>query len=251
MVTLITCTGDRPICFELLECWISQQSIKPDQWIVVDDGKVPTAIKYDCDYIRREPKKSDPKFTMLLNLDEAFKHIKGDRILFIEDDEYYAPDYVKEVSGKLDQYDLVGIGRSKYYHLPALKWYKHRNMGHASLAQTGFNKNFFNKAKACMNGDLFLDIRFWREVNGKMADQFSLPDSIKEYESKDGRGFIFDDFEKSIYTGVKGMPGRNGIGIGHNERSYYHPDKDNRVLKSWIVTKDDYNKYLKVREELS
>ena len=188
---------------------------------------------------------------MLLNLDEAFKHIKGDKILFIEDDEYYAPDYVKEVSGKLDQYDLVGIGRSKYYHLPALKWYKHRNMGHASLAQTGFNKNFFNKAKACMNGDLFLDIRFWREVNGKMADQFSLPDSIKEYESKDGRGFIFDDFEKSIYTGVKGMPGRNGIGIGHNERSCYYPDKDNRVLKSWIVTKDDYNKYLKVREELS
>ena len=65
------------------------------------------------------------------------------------------------------------------------------------------------------------------------------------------RGFIFDDFEKSIYTGVKGMPGRNGIGIGHNERSCYYPDKDNRVLKSWIVTKDDYNKYLKVREELS
>lgn len=251
MVTLITCTGDRPICFELLECWINRQSIKPDQWIVVDDGRIPTIPKISCEYIRREPNKSDPKFTMLLNLDEAFKHIKGDKILFIEDDEYYASDYIKNMTEKLDRYDLAGIGRSKYYYLPTLKWYRHKNMGHASLAQTGFNSNFLRDAKSCLKGDLFLDIRFWRKMNGTGADFLSLPEVVKFKESANKKGFVFEDYENSLYCGMKGMPGREGIGIGHNERSCYYPDKDNRVLKSWIATKDDYNKYLKVREELS
>jgi hypothetical protein len=216
-----------------------------------DDGKEPTKINSNCDYIRRTPQRSDPKFTMMLNLEEAFKWVKGDKILFIEDDEYYAPDYIKEVSEKLGQFDLVGIGRSKYYHLPTLRWHKHRNMGHASLAQTGFTRNFFKTVKNCMNGDLFLDIRLWRTVNGISADQLSLPDGLNQYKSKDGRGFIFDDFEKSIYIGIKGMPGRSGIGVGHREMGCYHFDKDKKVLKNWITTKEDYDKYLKIKEDLS
>jgi len=248
MITGITCTGDRPKCFELLECWMMNQTVQPEQWIVIDDGKVPTVPETNCDYVRREPQKSDPKFTMLLNMKEAFKCIKGDKILFLEDDEYYAPDYVKEISEKLDRYDLVGIGRSKYYHLPTLRWFRHPNMGHASLAQTGFNKNFQNDAKSCLSGDLFLDIRLWRKFNGKEADRLTLPNDRLEYESKDGRSFIFDDFEKSIYTGMKGMPGRKGIGVGHNERSRYYPDKDLKILRSWVLLENDCQKYLQIKK---
>lgn len=249
MLTLITCTGDRPICFSLLEGWISNQTVQPDQWVVVDDGQVETNVKSNCDYVRRMPQKTDPKFTLLLNIGEAFKHVKGDKVLFIEDDEYYAPDYIKEISEKLDRYDLVGIGRSKYYHLPVMRWYKHKNMGHASLAQTGFTANFFSAARSCLNGDMFFDVRFWRTVNGREADQLSLPNSIHQHESKDRRGFIFDDVEKSLYVGMKGMPGRKGIGIGHKEASFHNLDRG--MLKSWISVEDDYNKYLKIKEELS
>lgn len=249
MLTLITCTGDRPLCFNLLEGWISNQTVQPDQWVVVDDGQTETCVKSNCDYVRRIPQKTDPKFTILLNIEEAFKYVKGDKILFIEDDEYYAPDYIKEISNRLDKYDLVGIGRSKYYHLPIMRWHKHRNMGHASLAQTGFTNNFFKDAKSCLRGDLFFDIRLWRVVNGRDADQRSLPNNVHQSESRDRKGLIFDDVEKSLYVGMKGMPGRKGIGVGHKEGNGYNPDKG--TLRNWISVDEDYNKYLKIKEELS
>ncbi|OPZ48300.1 MAG: Glycosyl transferase family 2 [Bacteroidetes bacterium ADurb.BinA104] len=251
MITCITCTGDRPQCFKLLEGWVMNQIVKPDQWIVVDDGRVPLRPAVECEYVRREPLRTDPKFTMILNIEEAFKYIKGDKILFMEDDEYYAPGYIEEISKKLDEYDLVGVGRSKYYHLPTLKWYRHKNMGHASLAQTGFNRYFLKEAQGCLKGDWFLDIRFWRMVNGREADRFTLPDDKIQWKSKDGRGLVFDDLKDSLYVGMKGMPGRKGIGIGHNERSCYYPDKNKEVLRSWIVANEDFEKYLQIKGELS
>ena len=47
------------------------------------------------------------------------------------------------------------------------------------------------------------------------------------------------------------MPGRKGIGIGHNERSCYYPDKNKEVLRSWIVANEDFEKYLQIKGELS
>jgi glycosyltransferase involved in cell wall biosynthesis len=251
MITCITCTGDRSISFGLLQFWMANQTVKADQWIVVDDGKTQAKVNSDCEYVRRLPQKSDPKFTMLLNLEEAFKYIQGDKILFIEDDEYYASNYIEKIAKSLDEYEIVGIGRSKYYHLPALRWYKHRNMGHASLAQTGFTRNFFNEAKSCLRGDLFFDIRLWRKVNGFEADKLTLSPDKNNFISKDHRGFIFDDFDESIYCGMKGMPGRKGIGIGHNEKNCYFPDKDRKVLKSWIADANDREKYLQIKGEMS
>ena len=35
-VTALTCTGDRPVCLELLTRWIKNQTFKVDQWLVVD-----------------------------------------------------------------------------------------------------------------------------------------------------------------------------------------------------------------------
>jgi len=115
VLTAITCTGDRPICFNLLHKWVASQTVKPDQWIVVDDGSVPVETEGNFEYIRRAPRKSDPEFTIILNLEEAFAHVRGDKILFLEDDEYYAAGYIGEMSARLDRYDIVGIGRSKYY----------------------------------------------------------------------------------------------------------------------------------------
>src|SRR5574343_411233 len=111
--------------------------------------------------------------------------LKQRKILFIEDDEYYASNYIEKIAKSLDEYEIVGIGRSKYYHLPALRWYKHRNMGHASLAQTGFTRNFFNEAKSCLRGDLFFDIRRWRKVNGFEADKLTLSPDKNNFISKD------------------------------------------------------------------
>jgi hypothetical protein len=124
-------------------------------------------------------------------------------------------------------------------------------MGHASLAQTGFSKNFQKDANSCISGDLFLDIRFWRKFNGREADKLTLPNDRLEWESKDGRSLVFDDVNCSLYAGMKGMPGRRGIGIGHNERSCYYLDKDLKVLRNWVLSESDYQKYLHIKGELS
>lgn len=241
-VTVVTCTGDRPICFSLLEKWMEHQTIQPSQWIVVDDGKDQMNCFPNCDYIRREPQKSDDKQTLLLNIAESYQHIRGDIILFFEDDEYYAPTYIEEMRKKLLQFDIAGIGRSKYYHLPGQKWYKHRNMGHASLAQTGFNMNFFENAKSVLSGDPFYDIRLWRKIN-RNAENLSLPE--KQHKLINGRGIIFEDFDKSLYAGMKGLPGRKGIGAGHSDVNYFNQDKDYQVLKQWIP--QDYNSYIDLK----
>ncbi len=246
MLTAITCTGDRPICFDLLRKWVASQTVHPDQWIVVDDGAIPVETEGNFEYIRRAPRKSDPEFTVILNLQEAFVHLRGDKILFLEDDEYYAAGYIGEMSARLDRYDIVGIGRSKYYHLPTSRWYRFSNMGYASLAHTGFNRIFFSEAKRCLEGSPFFDIRLWEKVNGRNASRITLPGKTKSYISKGKKGLIFDDAEKNLYVGMKGMPGRKGIGIGHGDEIRYCPDTEN-ILRKWIPDDDAYGEYIRLK----
>jgi len=242
-ITCITCTGDRHLTFSLCEKWMNNQTIKPDQWIVIDDGKRPTSpIKNDyIKYVYRVPTESDPQFTLLLNVKEAFKHVNGSKILFIEDDEYYAPNYIEKMLKRLNDYELVGIGKSKYYHLPTRKWYIHPNMGHASLAQTAFRRSFLKDVVQIIDGDSFLDIRIWGIVNGHDAAFKNSGEDTRI--SNDGRGLVFEDKE-NLYVGMKGLPGRNGIGAGHKgNNDWYHCDKDEKVLRDWIKKEEDLKVY--------
>lgn len=241
-ITCLTMTGDRPLAFSLSKRWMEQQTVKPTQWIIIDDGVVPEN-KPDLDfvdYIRREPKSSDPKQTMILNLQEAVKHIDGGKILIIEDDEYYSPWYIEEMSSRLDQHELVGIGRSKYYYLPAFTYYSHPNMGHASLAQTGFTKSFLPDVIDVLDGDPFLDTRIWNIVNPGKINMKETGRSI--VVSGDGRGLIFDDRAKSLYVGMKGLPGRAGIGAGH--KGVGSQDQNKQTLRSWVLKDEDFQIYM-------
>jgi glycosyltransferase involved in cell wall biosynthesis len=245
-ITCITCTGDRPLALSLCQRWLKNQTLVPNQWIIVDDGKIP-AKNLDfigLNYVYRRVKPNEPKHTMLLNLKEAFEWVKGDKIFFFEDDEYYAPNYIEEMSSRLDNYEVVGIGRSKYYYLPLTKYGVHSNMGHASLAQTAFKRSFFNEIKDILFGDNYFDIRIWKLVNGTNASFESKVTSISESISSDGKGLIFDDKNSSLYVGMKGMPGRAGIGSGHNgNMSWYALDTNKSVLKKWISKEEDFKIY--------
>lgn len=250
-ITCITCTGDRPLAFSLCKRWMQNQTVKNFQWIVVDDGKIPIEdFKFDgLNYAYRSRGPYEPDHTMILNLHEAFKLVDGRKILFIEDDEYYAPNYIEEMAKRLDRYKLVGIGRSKYYHLPTFRWGIHSNMGHASLAQTAFHVDIFDEIKNSLLGDCYFDIRVWKIVNGDKASLKSAKIDILECISEDGRGLIFEDRVKSLYSGMKGLPGRVGIGAGHNSKqSFYNADTNKVILKRWVEKKEDYNMYLTLLE---
>jgi hypothetical protein len=244
-ITIITCTGDRPLAFSLCKKWIEQQTAKIGQWIIIDDGKIAIDVPNlpYVNYIRRMPAASDPKHTMILNLKEGIKYILGKKIFFLEDDEYYAPTYLEKMSALLDKYEIVGIGRSKYYHLFANTYHIHSNMGHASLAQTCFRSSFLPEINDVLSGDSYLDIRIWNIINKGLTNFTET--GLSEYISKDKRGYIFDDKNDYLYIGMKGMPGRNGIGAGHKGNGI--KDINNAMLNKWI-RKEDIGSYLTILE---
>ena len=242
-VTALTCTGDRHICIDLMAKWMGHQTRKPDQWLVIDDGQVPFSPTMDCDYVYRSPQKSDPKLTLGVNLEFAIPYIKGDVILFCEDDEYYAPNYVEEMSTKIRGHEAVGLCRSKYYHLPTRTYHVHNTLGHASLAQTGIVRDYLPRLKDLLVGDSFIDLRLWEDVSGQKVVVGSRRSFQREFPLNRGRGFLFDDGLNCLYVGMKGMPGRKGIGAGHRGVGLSDPYYD--VLKRWIPK--DYRVYLDLK----
>jgi len=237
MITLITPTGDRPLAFALCQYWMRKQTLQAYQWIVIDDGKIPTKLYAPMTYIRREPQVNDPQCTLVLNLLTALPRIEGNKIIIIEDDEYYAPKYVAEVASRLDQHEVVGIGNTKYYHLFSGGNYRHRNIDHASLAQTAFCDSFLPAFKKILNENIEearIDKYIWRTLRGSV------------------RGFIFIEEKKNPrYVGMKGLPGRPGV-IGHDpESSPYRrqrcsPDRSRRRLRDWIPDREDFGIYINI-----
>ena len=236
-VTAITATGDRHMCLNLLSKWISNQTLRPNQWLIVDDGKEPFMPNMNCDYIYRKPQGSDPKHTLMLNLKTALKHVEGDIVLFMEDDEYYAPDYVKTMVDKIQGHELVGICKSKYYHLPARKYFVHPNQDHASLAQTGMVKEYLPRFETLLEGDSFIDLRMWCDIANKTRVEShyrNIPMNPNGVVIGNRRGYLFDDgLSDCLYVGMKGMPGRAGIGSGH--RCFPGVlDSNGEILKKWM-----------------
>jgi len=247
ILTLITPTGDRPLAFALCQNWIRKQTLQSAQWIVVDDGKIPLKPYIPMEYVRREPHPNDPQCTLSLNLEASLPLIKGNKIIIIEDDDYYAPKYVAEMALRLDQHEIVGIGDAKYYHLNSGRYYRHGNMNRASLAQTAFRASFIPEFKEILNrkrGSTFIDSIIWEKAGWN------------------GRGFIFiDNNNDSLYAGIKGLPGRRGV-IGHNPKSYRNPHVDisRKVLRQWVpkdhdvymafvtrkLTEENYQSWLKM-----
>ena len=249
-ITVVTLTGDRPQAFSLCRLWMSRQTRIPDQWIVVDDGKVPIMPTNEMQYVRRQPKSDDPKYTMLLNMRTALPLVVGKKIMIMEDDEWYSFRYVEEMARRLDKYEVVGIARSKYYHLPSGRYLRHSNMDHASLAQTAFRSSFLPEVAKLLEGDNFLDIRIWKKVD--KIDKFQSGEkyfAAKEREVGDGQGLLFDDGNgedgSCLYVGIKGLPGRPGIGVGHRHHGGYLQDtSDRKMLQKWIP--GDYQIYLDI-----
>jgi glycosyltransferase involved in cell wall biosynthesis len=227
MITAITPTGDRPLAFALCQNWMRNQTRQPEQWLVIDDGKIPTSPLISMEYVRREPRRDDPRHTLILNLKAALSLIKGDIIMIIEDDEYYAPEYIAEMERRLSGHEVAGIMRSKYYHLYYGGFFRHGNVNRASLAQTAFKKSFLPEFEKLLYGDSFLDMRLWART-------------------KPDQRYLFTDDNNPLYLGIKGLPGRGGIGSGHKITygNYALDTSDRRMLRMWVPR--DYVIYLDI-----
>lgn len=225
-LTLITPTGGRPEAFMVCQAYMAQQSYKGDvQWIVVDDCEEESPYQAPAHWellrLRPQPFWHPGENTQCRNMLLALEQVRHDKILIIEDDDYYHPRYLELMSARLQEASLVGEKHALYYNV-AWRCYHHCcNESHASLCQTGFTRKMLPEVlRYCQQGIKFIDIELFRTLEKRCLYPHT--------------GYCI---------GIKGLPGRKGIGIGHSNKggTTWAPDRNLRNLRKWIGT--DANLY--------
>lgn len=229
-VTTVTCTGDRPEAFALCERYLARQTVKPAQMLVLDDGAVPTPCTLGQEY-HHWPELSG-RGSMVKKLRRAMNEgiIKGDAIVFAEDDDWISADYLEWCAAGLSKYALYGEGRALYYNVRNQFWFEHANMTHASLCATAVRRELFPwlKQQCEVSDEPFLDVRLWNRcpLSARVADPYA--DSSRRRRS----------------VGIKAMPGRTGYGGGHRGRDR-SAVSDPHLTKLHSLIGDDAESYRK------
>ncbi len=223
-LTIITCTGDRPIAFCRCELYLARQTSRDFHWIVVDDGLTETVCSQGQEYVRLPPAAS-PKESFRANYIAALSRVQTPYFLVAEDDDWYSRWYVEFMHDLLrfGESLLVGESRAKYYNVRHRAWKVHRNTRHASLSQTGFRTLLTRDVMlAYLQSDpnpQQLDGAIWKRCGLLRSQMQLLPVS-------------------SHCVALKGTPGRSGLGIDHtlNElrRHDYTFDPNAERLKLWL-----------------
>lgn len=219
MLSLITCTGGRPEAFALLEKWVSRQTYRGDyQWIVVDDCDPVTRLNLGQTQVRPFDRWTGAN-TYARNLRAAIPLVVGDVVLFLEDDDYYDPNYFDVMVSRLRRDPIVGQRPARYYNVSARRWREFSNIRRASLCQTGLSVLYLSLLdKICVGSPSCIDFALWSSFSDHLP------------------------FEASHVVGMKSMPGRKGIGVGHDPyQGIWQDDKDLFTLRSWL--KEDAEAY--------
>lgn len=232
-ITAITTACYRPEAFKLCERYMSRQSLKPAQWLVLDDDEQKTECTAGQEYHYWPEMRGRGSLSKKIGRALADNLIKGDAIVFWENDDYYSDDALEFFAAGLKDYQLVGEGRALYYNVEQRFWFEHVNMTHASLCATAIRRDLFDwLAFQCKTSECpFLDVRLWNRTPGtfKVFDPHLV--STKQRRS----------------VGIKAMPGRSGYGGGHRGRDKSAvSDLNLNKLRSLIgKDADDYAPYYK------
>ena len=218
---VVTPTGDRHQLFDICKKWVFRQSILPAQWLVVDDGTEPLdgATTAGLDYVRRVPQAGEPRHTLVLNMLEALQHIKYEKVVVIEDDDWYHPRYFETMLELLNHWDLTGLGRSIYYHFPNRLYRKLNNRRNASLCQTAFRSDVIPTLRAiCQSTRSYtIDLMLWRQYKSLKKVLLNKP---------------------TLCVGMKGLPGRRGLASGHRTKSRGYREDPNYEFLERIIGND-------------
>jgi hypothetical protein len=200
MLTLLTATGCRPDTWKICERLAKAQTYGGDvRWVIVDDGEIPQPINFSrhgwtLEVIRPEPFWKDGDNTQHRNLLAGLDVIGDDeRVVVWEDDDYYDPSYLHFVNLWIDKHDLVGECRARYFNVQSGYGKRIPNRSHASLCSTAVKGPGLMALRLEVEaGNKFIDLSLWKRYRG----------AKKLYDS-------------SLVVGIKGQPGRAGIGMGH------------------------------------
>lgn len=232
MHVLLTATGNRPAAWAVCERLMMRQDFAhPIHWVVVDDGHDPqpiTALRegWTISVVRRRPFWREGQNTQAQNLLAGLSIVSPtDKIAIIEDDDWYATDWLSVVFAELESAELVGECEARYYNIATRKGRQLLNKTHASLCSTALRGRAIESLKtACARSPKFIDLELWRAHKDRRV------------------------FRGHRVVGVKGLPGRAGIGMGHSGHFHGNHDPNGELLKSWIGEDADlYEQVMKSR----
>lgn len=117
-VTIITPTRDRPQQLQLVIDCINNQTVKPDKWVIVDDGPQPLSdqflgkITVPLEYIWYE-KICNKSVTQ--NSLRALQKVSTNKCIVIQDDDYYPRTYIQHMSQLLQGKQNALVGQLKWH----------------------------------------------------------------------------------------------------------------------------------------
>lgn len=218
VLQLLTATGARPEAWALCERWMARQDYAgPVTWIIVDDGPEPQRITKSPKgwlqvVIRPAPFWKPGDNTQARNLLKGLEACDPTHpVAIIEDDDYYSPDWLTKVASELQHAELVGECMARYYNTATRRARELRNSAHASLCSTAMHGKALRTFRdVCHTSPKFIDLHLWRKHK---------PSRL---------------FTGGRVVGLKGLPGRGGIGMGHARDFAGVRDTDGAILRKWI-----------------
>lgn len=202
----------------------------PVTWVVVDDCNPRTTDDLQTDFKARwtilktypTPTWRPGENTQGRNLNAAiniilhnFQLSDVECIFFIEDDDYYRPEYLERMMQYWDGGGLLAETNTIYYNALMRHYLVNANTAHGSLFQTAMSPLAIPYLKKVLH-ERFIDFALWRSTPG---------------------GKLFHEYDLAV--GIKGLPGRGGIGGGHaTVPNGFMRDLDMRFLKYKIGDED-------------
>lgn len=226
-ISVITPTCDRPVAFRLCEDWMRRQTRPPDQWVVADGGSRPVACSLGQDHLIESRPPGPANFAA--NLLNGVGAATGELIVFVEDDDWYAPTHIESLE-RLAEAGRKIIGAEpiqNYYNVKLRCWKRMQNRG-ASLCQTAFRRElipvFRSAVSACLDKKTFgVDGALWS----------TMPRSLWSFTN-----------ERTV-VGTKGLPGLKGLGVGHRPDHTWTSDPKLEMLRNWIgADADRYREFV-------
>lgn len=223
MLTILTPTGERLEAFALCARMMARQTYKrPVHWIIVDDGREPVPLprirNWRIEIIRPEPLWVPGANTQGRNLRAGLDAMASDAVLtVVEDDDYYASGWLQWVADNAPSAELIGEGEAIYYNVRRRRWRQLGNTEHASLrcsAMRGAAIDAFRDVLATPYR--YYDLKLWAQHGDRKV------------------------FPRRLTVGMKGMPGRPGIALGHDGRG----NDDASAAKLCELIGDDADWYL-------
>ena len=202
-ITAITCTQDRPEALALTELWMSRQTVKPDAWIVLDDGHTPAKATMGQKVIYAPECRGRVSMNDKLKIAFAPGVITTDAVVFIEDDDWVAPSWIETCIAGLGKHHIFGEAKTIYYNVAERWWFEHANLDHCSLCSTAVRREVFQSViSALARPHAFIDQDIWRSIRSEKRKIVMPPPPNRP----------------RLVVGIKAMPGRVGYSGAHTVR---------------------------------